>query len=167
MTKHENLKGSQELLNSISSDIMKTQTLIRNCGVSNSVRVFCEYRRVFISDPDLDNGHTGDEIHYEEYLVWDKIERGTKLEWALLYEETEQKGYLESDGQCVFYRDTKGPPITIQKKPLIETPVAIRKKMYIHLDKFINEVCKEAKIDKFQETQKNLQDTFKKMECTG
>ncbi|OJU82412.1 MAG: hypothetical protein BGO10_03040 [Chlamydia sp. 32-24] len=158
------LQNFKTQLDSIATDIKNTQQLLRNYGVPISVRFHCESNTEFKGEDSIEMGPNGLEIHYSEYLLWDTIVSGSESDWALLYEKTEQEGYIECDGFILIDRGVIGRPKTIIKKRLIETSVDVRLRMYKYLEGFVNEVCKELKIDEFHATQQNLQNALKKIQ---
>jgi hypothetical protein len=132
------LEGIDDARNRVSNDIKALEAYLHRLGLEASFKY--SLGRVFVPENEVtlaaSGGSSGE--FKEESLVWGEYRTGT---WRLLYESRHWDGYVDVDGtDGPFFCDES--TLKQDVKPLIETKIDIRERMYQHLPSFVSALAK-------------------------
>jgi hypothetical protein len=138
-----------EDINQVSADIRLLESKLKDFGISFPFFLLCRhYTEVDPESVNLELGVFGIEYHYYEYLAWKSNEKEKNPSFRIFYQIFKQSGYIQSDGPILLGKEKQSDTKVLERRPLIETPVHVRIKMYPFLSAFLEKLAVE--ISKFQ-----------------
>lgn len=133
----------------ISQDIKLLELILKNYAPKFSFQWLLAHE--FNSKPrnnDIKNEKVNYEHHLYEFLSWEESEKERRCPYRIFYKKCEawhlpnsknMSNERSTDTKCVIPKQSK----MLEQRPLIETPVLIRLKIYPHLSIFLEELTEE------------------------
>lgn len=155
----ESLEDYAQSITQVSHDIRFLELLLKNYGLNSPFKtLFGTEIGMVLTSRDEESDKVDIEHHYYEYVSWEINEKEKKPSFRIFYKKYERQVKPQSEGASQsnavnFNRSAPSDAKLVENRPLVETPVLTRLKIYPYLPLFLEKLAEE--LSKFK-TQLNF-----------